>query len=215
MAETLRDFWARIRDRTAAHVQNVDWPDVDVASYIAGLRAGQTPARARPQIRFSHVITAPVIYSLIIPFVILDLFVSLYQAICFRAYGIPRVARGDYIVMDRHRLAHLNLPQKINCAYCAYANGLIAYVGEIAARTEAYWCPVKHAARMAGVHDHYQFFMEYGDTRGFVEKREASRDRLSGTGGSARAGAGGGSKADPRPAKGSAAAQADDDVDLG
>ena len=36
-------------------------------------------------------ITAPVIYSLIIPFVIVDIWVSLYQAVCFRVYRIPQV----------------------------------------------------------------------------------------------------------------------------
>jgi hypothetical protein len=34
-----------------------------------------------------HVITAPVIYSLIIPFSLLDLFVTVYQRICFPVYG--------------------------------------------------------------------------------------------------------------------------------
>ncbi len=60
------------------------------------------------------VITAPVIYSLIIPFVLLDIFVSIYQAICFPVYGIPKVARRDYIAVDRHQLAYLNALQKFN-----------------------------------------------------------------------------------------------------
>lgn len=35
------------------------------------------------------VVTAPVIYSVIVPLLLLDGWFSLYQAICFRAYGIP------------------------------------------------------------------------------------------------------------------------------
>ncbi len=41
------------------------------------------------------IITAPVIYSLIVLLLIVDLWVSVYQAICFRAYGIARVRRRD------------------------------------------------------------------------------------------------------------------------
>jgi hypothetical protein len=40
--------------------------------------------------------TAPVIYSLIIPLLIVDAWVGAYQAICFRAYRIPRVRRANY-----------------------------------------------------------------------------------------------------------------------
>jgi hypothetical protein len=87
---------------------------------------------ARPLV----VITAPVIYSVIVPLVLLDLFITVYQAICFPVYGIPKVRRRDYLVFDRHHLAYLNALEKLNCAYCSYANGLIAYVREIASRTE-------------------------------------------------------------------------------
>lgn len=41
--------------------------------------------------------------------------------------------RGDYIVVDRHHLAYLNVIQKINCVYCGYGNGLIAYARKIIA----------------------------------------------------------------------------------
>ncbi|WP_397541362.1 hypothetical protein [Roseovarius salis] len=97
-------------------------------------------------------ITAPVIYAMIIPFVMLDLFVTVYQRICFPVYGIERVRRADFIRIDRHHLAYLKALQKLNCVYCGYANGLIGYVQEIAGRTEAYWCPIKHAARIGAHH---------------------------------------------------------------
>src|SRR5450432_2213612 len=113
------------------------------------------------------VVTAPVIYALIVPFALLDLFVTVYQAVCFPVYGIPKVRRGDYLAFDRHHLAYLNALEKLNCAYCSYANGLIAYVREIAGRTEQYWCPIKHARRVIGSHPRYAVFEDYGDADGY------------------------------------------------
>ncbi len=63
-------------------------------------------------------------------------------------------------------LVHLAL-EKLNCAYCSYANGVIAYVREIAGRTEQYWCPIKHARRAIGAYSHYAQFHDYGDAGGF------------------------------------------------
>ena len=125
------------------------------------------------------VITAPVIYSLIVPFVLLDLFVTLYQVICFPVYGIDRVRRADFIRVDRHHLAYLNVVQKLNCVYCGYCNGLIGYVQEVAGRTEAYWCPIKHAARVGAHHAYYAQFVDYGDAEGFEPGLEASRRRIT------------------------------------
>jgi len=121
---------------------------------------------ARPLIA----LTAPFIYSLILAFVFLDLLVTIYQAVCFPIYGLKKVRRQDYIVLDRHHLAYLNGLEKLNCAYCSYGNGLIAYVGEIASRTESYWCPIKHARRMSGAHNRYHEFVEYGDAAGYQSK---------------------------------------------
>ena len=114
---------------------------------------------ARP----AMILTAPAIYGLIIPLVLLDLFVAVYQAACFPVYGIPRVRRRDYLAFDRGQLAYLNGLEKLNCEYCAYANGLLAYVREVASRTEEYWCPIKHARRVLGVHPRYGSFVDYGD----------------------------------------------------
>lgn len=90
------------------------------------------------QTSLATVVTAPIIYSLIIPFVIADLWVSLYQMICFRVYQIKLVRRSDYIVFDRRHLSYLNGIEALNCAFCAYGNGLIGYIGEISSRTEQY-----------------------------------------------------------------------------
>lgn len=131
-------------------------------------------ARARPMV----VITAPVIYSVIIPFVLLDIFVTVYQAICFPVYGIEKVKRSDHIVFDRHHLAYLNALEKLNCAYCSYANGLISYTREIAGRTEQFWCPIKHARRAIGTHRNYGAFLDYGDAEGWENELPRLRGEL-------------------------------------
>ena len=130
--------------------------------------------RTRPMV----VLTAPRIYALIVPFVLLDLFVTVYQAICFPVYGIAKVRRGDYIAIDRHYLAYLNGLQKLNCVYCGYCNGLIGYVREVAGRTEQYWCPIKHARRIHGTHDNYAAFVDYGDATAFHTRLTPLRGAL-------------------------------------
>jgi len=114
------------------------------------------------------ILTAPVIYGMILPIVMLDLAVSAYQAVCFRAWKIERVERKQYIAIDRHKLAYLNAIQKLNCTYCGYANGVIAYAREIASRTEQFWCPIKHAFRVPGTHERYREFVDYGDAESFI-----------------------------------------------
>ncbi|MED5549357.1 MAG: hypothetical protein VX529_08335 [Pseudomonadota bacterium] len=124
------------------------------------------------------VLTAPFIYAVVLPIAALDAFASLYQSICFRVYGLARVRRRDYVVFDRHKLPYLNVIQKLNCLYCAYANGVLAYVAEIASRTEQYWCPIKHAARVAGTHRRYDGFLEYGDVADYPEGLQEQRRQL-------------------------------------
>lgn len=118
------------------------------------------------------VLTAPVIYAMIVPLVLLDVFVTIYQFICFPAYGIAKVKRRDYFVFDRHHLSYLNALEKLNCAYCSYANGLISYTREIAGRTELYWCPIKHARRVIGAHANYSEFVDYGDAEAFQNRAD-------------------------------------------
>ncbi|WP_036258335.1 hypothetical protein [Methylocapsa aurea] len=120
-------------------------------------------------------LTSPIIYSLLAPLALLDIWVTIYQHICFRAYGIPRVKRSDYLIFDRYRLGYLNLIEAINCAFCSYANGVIAYAREIASRTEQHWCPIKHALRIRDPHARYQKFLEYGDAEGFRTRLEEYR----------------------------------------
>jgi hypothetical protein len=122
-----------------------------------------------------NVLTAPVIYTGFIPLLFLDLFVTLYQTVCFPVYGIPKARRGDYMVFDRGDLPYLNALEKFNCFYCSYANGLAAYFREVAARTEQYWCPIKHARRIRNTHQRYPRFFEYGDAESYRKGLERVR----------------------------------------
>jgi hypothetical protein len=129
----------------------------------------------RPQ----NFLTGPVIYGMAVPMVLLDLCVTVYQALCFPVYGIRKVHRGDYIVIDRQHLGYLNWFEKFHCTYCAYANGFIAYAYEIIARTELYFCPIKHARKILGTHAHYARFLDYGDATDYHAKLEQFRTALN------------------------------------
>ena len=129
----------------------------------------------RPQ----NLITGPIIYSMIVPLFFLDLCVSFYQFTCFPIYQIAKVHRSDYIVFDRQQLEYLNFIEKFHCTYCAYGNGLIAYVSAIVAKTEEYFCPIKHAKKVMSTHSRYVRFLNYGEADDYEEKLEAIRVALS------------------------------------
>ena len=116
--------------------------------------------------------TAPVIWAGIIPALLLDLFVTVYQYSCFPVYGINKVKRADYFRYEREQLQYLTLLEKINCYYCSYFNELVAYTSEVAARTESYWCPLKHKTRLSNPHRHYKQFAEFGDEACFRHKKD-------------------------------------------
>lgn len=122
-------------------------------------------------------LSAPFIYAMVVPIVLLDLALSLYQWTCFPLYRMPKVARADYFLFDRSQLAYLNAVEKLNCAYCSYANGVFAFAREVGARTEQYWCPVKHARKLLGAHPRYALFADYGD--GDAYHAEARRLRAA------------------------------------
>ncbi|CAN5354738.1 hypothetical protein BH10PSE16_BH10PSE16_39890 [soil metagenome] len=128
----------------------------------------------RPQ----NLITGPIIYAMIFPLMMLDMCVSFYQWSCFPIYGVTKVRRSDYIVFDRHHLGYLNFIEKFHCTYCEYGNGLMSYMAEILARTEEYFCPIKHAHKILGAHAHYNRFLDYGDAADYEAKLEEYRVAL-------------------------------------
>jgi hypothetical protein len=162
-----------------------------------GFTVGRRTARFREDLRQAHralkpsvwtflkaarplpILTAPLIYSVSLPLVLLDAWMTLYQWVCFPVYGISRVRRRDYLVIDHQHLGYLNAIEKMHCMYCGYANGLLAYVREIAARTEQYWCPIKHAAPIPAPHSRYHLFADYGDAEGYRRDLDGFRRALS------------------------------------
>ncbi|MCW8933622.1 MAG: hypothetical protein OQK98_02755 [Gammaproteobacteria bacterium] len=128
----------------------------------------------RPQ----NLITGPIIYGMFIPLVIMDILVSFYQATCFPIYGVQKVRRGDYMVYDRQHLEYLNFIEKFHCTYCAYGTGLVAYMSEILARTEQYFCPIKHARKMHATHARYERFIDYGEAIDYETRLEEYRKAL-------------------------------------
>lgn len=128
--------------------------------------------------RWSVILTAPIIYAGWPVFALLDGFITLYQALCFPLYGIARVKRRDYLVFDRADLPYLNAIEAFNCFYCSYGNGVLAYAREVAARTEQYWCPIKHARRVRDAHARYPVFFEHGDAETFRAGLQRLREQL-------------------------------------
>jgi hypothetical protein len=130
-------------------------------------------------VRPQNFITMPIIYGMIIPLALFDLCISLYQISCFPIYGIARVRRANYIVMDHQHLAYLNIIEKVDCMYCSYAVGMLGYAGEITARTEQYFCPIKHARKILSSHSRYKNFLDYGNADDFHGNVEKFRSELA------------------------------------
>jgi hypothetical protein len=127
----------------------------------------------------ASLLVAPVIYSLLLPLVLFDAWLWLYQTVCFPVYGIKKVVRRRYVVLDRGSLKYLNWIERINCDYCGYANGVIAHAREIASRTEQYFCPIKHSRHCAGAHSRYSEFIDYGDAESYRKNWRKLRQDLN------------------------------------
>ncbi|HUW28293.1 MAG TPA: hypothetical protein VMV97_06775 [Sulfuriferula sp.] len=130
-------------------------------------------------VRPLNYLTAPIIYGMIVPLALFDLCISVYQLTCFPIYKVARVRRANYIALDHQHLAYLNVIEKVDCMYCSYAVGLLGYAQEITARTEQYFCPIKHARKMLGAHARYEHFLDYGEADDFHAKLEEFRAALA------------------------------------
>jgi hypothetical protein len=107
---------------------------------------------------------------MIIPAVILDIFLEIYQLICFPLWGIPKNKRNNYIKIDRQKLSYLNKWDKVWCMYCGYANGVAAYSVKIAGDSEKYWCGIKHKPSSGFIQPaHHKDFLEYGNEKAYKD----------------------------------------------
>jgi len=119
-----------------------------------------------------HVLVVPLVSTLVVPLLIMDIWAEIYHRICFPLMRRSYVRRRDYIkIMDRARLPYLNFIQKLYCMYCGYGNGVIRYWAKMAAETELYWCGIKHKKdRDKFPPKHQEDFSEYGDENDFKSK---------------------------------------------
>ncbi len=154
---------------------------------VAELRRSALDAQQRLETRsykvftlifWRHVASIPFIYIMVVPFVFMDLMLTIYQQACFRLYAVPLARRAEHFVIDRQLLDNLNLVDKLNCMYCGYGTGLFSYGREIISKTEQYWCPIKHAQKTLSASQRYNEFLEYGDTEEYHRKVAEYRDEL-------------------------------------
>jgi hypothetical protein len=112
-----------------------------------------------------YLVAAPLIWLMIVPIIIADIFVEIYHRVAFPIYGIHRVKRSEYIrVIDRGKLPYLSLGERVGCAYCGYVNGWLHYASTIAGRTENYFCHIAHLETRGYVpSEHEMSFVKYGD----------------------------------------------------
>lgn len=123
-----------------------------------------------------HLLSSPIIYAMIIPAVLLDIILFIYQQTIFRIYKFKMIKRSDYMFFDHQYLGYLNPIEKLNCLYCSYFNGLMLYASAIAGRTELYFCPIKHAKKVVAQHEFYDAFLSYGDEEEFQKKLKELRE---------------------------------------
>ena len=115
--------------------------------------------------RMRLLLTAPLIYGMLIPLCFIDICASVYQWVCFPLYGIPTVRRKAY-VGKIHRGMGITWLDRAHCAYCSYANGVCAYLRAVLIETEKYWCPIKYATRGMKSPHPQTGYAEDGDTEG-------------------------------------------------
>ncbi len=115
-------------------------------SIVTNILSGLIPAKGK---RFNvQLLLLPLaiisIYSMIIPIVILDISMTIYQWMYFTAMGIPKIKKNQFVVMERWDLNKLSNWQKLNCVYCEYVNGILAFAKAVGNQTEVYSCAIRH-----------------------------------------------------------------------
>ncbi len=131
----------------------------------------RTHSRHRGRLRFY--VSVPVIYGMVVPLAFLDVTTQVYQAVCFRLYGMTPVVRKKYVRVGHRGKDTLRTLDRVHCAYCAYANGVIGYTRAVIAETEKYWCPIRHQGLKDFVAPpHHREFVPDGDVHALREVLE-------------------------------------------
>ena len=128
---------------------------------------------------WARFLSGPLIWLPLPVFILLDILVSIYQAVCFPIYKIEKIKRSTYIlILDRNKLQYLTPFQKISCMYCGYANGLLVYLKEIAGLTEKYWCGIMHENKKGFINQPSQSsqnFAQFNDKDDFIKKYKSQK----------------------------------------
>ncbi|MCA9369577.1 MAG: hypothetical protein H6774_02880 [Pseudomonadales bacterium] len=90
-------------------------------------------------------LAAVAIYSMVFPLVVMDAFLFFYQKIFFGFLQIPQIDRDQYVKFDRWNMTGLDFFQRVHCAYCDYANGLIDFARAVTRQTEIHTCAIQYS----------------------------------------------------------------------
>ena len=55
----------------------------------------------------------------------------------------------------------------------------MAYGREVVARTEQYWCPIKHARKIMAAHPYYTGFVDFGNAQSYKDELDNLRTELT------------------------------------
>ena len=121
-------------------------------------------------------IAMPLVWLMIVPVIIADVFLELYHRVAFPLLGIPQVKRSQYIrISDREKLPYLTILEKLGCAYCGYVNGWLHYASVIGGRTESYFRAIAHLETKGYIpSEHERSFMKYGDEAALMRRHARS-----------------------------------------
>lgn len=125
----------------------------------------------------NYFVGQPIIWLMVFPVMMLDIFLELYHRVCFPIFGIQCVRRSEYIrVLDRGKLPYLSFAEKLGCMYCGYVNGWFHYASVIAGRTENHFCAIMHLEERGYIpSEHEKSFAKYGDEAA-LRKRYATHN---------------------------------------
>jgi hypothetical protein len=125
--------------------------------------------------RVLAILTAPFIYACILPFVLLDLFVSMYQWVCFPVYGVPKARLRDYMAIDRNKLRYLNALEGLIVCTAHMQTDCLPTLWK--SQDGAALVPNRaRARRIQQAHDRYSHFLPFGDAAAYRERIDKVRN---------------------------------------